>query len=197
MRLPNAFLLAGALLVSGCSSLFVEQPKGPWAILKHEYRQCLTDLGNDSELRSIADKVTLDSYYDRDSYFDLLGIEKKPTAKEKVVIKKWATKLEHCNKIRADSFAYEPAGVAMWSAAADKEQLALVQELSRGNMAYGDFAARRLEIDTKYRGEIVRAIAAEYKNHNSSAPLNNSSSPGSQSNSSCGWEGNQWICRSL
>jgi hypothetical protein len=187
------------LLLSGCSSLFEEQPKGPWAEIKKEYRQCLSNLKTDSELKIIANKVSLESHYDRDEYFGLQAIEKVPTAKERGAIKNWASKLERCYKIKSESYRYEPANVAMWSAASDSEQLALVSELSKGNLSYGTFATRRLEIDTKYQGEIVRAISADYKKPTDSSPPQSPSSPKSPPsvNSSCGWEGNQWICRSL
>lgn len=198
-RMTRVHFLAVLLSLSGCSSLFVEQPKGPWAILKQESQQCQTKLKTDQELKLIANKVTLDSHYDRDEYFELQSIEALPSPREKVVIKKWASKLERCYKIRAESYAYEPAGVAMWSVASDSEQLALVLELSKGNLSYGDFAIKRLELDTKYRAEIVRAISADYKKREGMPHLNGGSSqnPPSSSNSSCGWEGNQWICRSL
>lgn len=161
--MPKAHFLVGLLFLSGCSSLFVEQPKGPWAELKRQSRQCLMDLKNDRELRIIANKVTLESAYDRETYFELLNIKDRPTKDEKIAIKKWASKLELCDEIKAESYAYEPVGVAAWSAALDSEQQALVLELSRGALSYGEFAAKRLEIDTRYRGEIVRAVAADYK----------------------------------
>jgi hypothetical protein len=197
--MSKAYFLVGLLLLSGCASWFVEQPKGPWAELKQQSRQCLRGLEYDRELRGIADKVTLGSLYDRDEYFELLSIKDRPTAKEKIIIKKWAAKLELCYKIKAASYAYEPPGVAKWSAAADSEQLMLVFELSRGNLRYGEFAAKRLDIDTIYRGQITRAIAADYKTPGSSPQPTNNVLPKtpSASNSSCGWEGNLWVCRSL
>jgi hypothetical protein len=197
--IANMLFLPALLFLSGCSSLFVEQPKGPWAILKQESHQCLANLKSDPELKPIVKKVTLDTHYDRDEYFELQSIEAQPSPREKVVIKKWATKLERCYKLRAESYAYEPAGVAMLSAASDSEQLVLILELSKGNLSYGDFAIKRLELDTKYRGEIVRAISADYKSREGRPPLNNGlpQNPPSSSSSSCGWVGNQWICRSL
>jgi hypothetical protein len=161
--MSKTIFLVGLLMLSGCSSLFEKQPEGPWAILKHESRRCLSDLNHDAELSAIADKVTLDSVYDRDSYFDLLGIEEIPTAKEKVVIKKWASKLERCYRIKAQSYAYEPHNVALWSAALDSDQLTLVMELYKGNVSYSKFAAKRLEVDTTYRGKILQAVAADYQ----------------------------------
>ncbi len=161
--MAKAHFLVGLLFLSGCSSLFVEQPKGPWAELKQQSRQCLMDLKNDRELRIIANKVTLESTYERDTYFELLNIKDHPTSGEKIAIKKWASKLERCDEIKAEGYAYEPAGVARWSAALDNEQQALVLELAQGELSYGEFAAKRLEIDTRYRGQIVRAIAADYK----------------------------------
>ncbi len=161
--MPKAHFLVGLLFLSGCSSLFVEQPKGAWAELKQQSRQCLMDLKDDRELAIIADKVTLESVYERDTYFELLNIKGHPTSDEKIAIKLWAAKLERCDRIKAESYAYEPEAVARWSAALDNEQLALVLELSKGNLGYGEFAAKRLEVDTRYRGQIVRAIAADYK----------------------------------
>lgn len=191
--------IVGLLFLSGCSSMFEEQPKGPWASIKKEYRQCLLNLKADPELKPIANKVSLESHYDRDEYFELQDITGVPTPKEKIVIKKWASKLERCYKIKAESYAFEPANVATWSAASDKEQLALVSELSKGNMSYGDFATKRLEVDTKYRSEIVRAISADYKNHETPPQPKNSVLPNTSpnSNSSCGWQAGQWVCRSL
>jgi hypothetical protein len=161
--MSKVFLLAGLLLVSGCSSLFEKQPTGPWAILKHESRQCLADLKKDPQFEVIADKVTLDSVYDRDVYFELLNIEAFPSATEKMAIKKWSSKLEHCNRIKAQGYAYEPRNVAIWSAASDSDQLVLILELYKGNLNYAQFAAKRLEIDTAYRGKIIQAVAADYK----------------------------------
>jgi hypothetical protein len=191
--------VAGLLFLSGCSSMFEEQPKGPWASIKKEYRQCLSNLKTDQELKLIANKVSLESHYDRDEYFELQDITGVPTPKEKIAIKKWASKLERCYKIKSESYAFEPANVAAWSAASDKEQLGLVLELSKGNLSYGDFATKRLEVDTKYRGEIVRAISADYKNHETTPQPKNSVLPNTSpnSNSSCGWQAGQWVCRSL
>ena len=167
MNLRNAlsrvFYLAGLLLLSGCSGLFEKQPQSPWAIIKHESRQCLADLKNDPQLNAIADKVTLDTAYDRDTYFDLLNIEDVPTATEKLAIRKWAVKLERCYKIKAQGYPYEPRNVAIWSAALDSDQLVLILELQKGNLSYGKFAAKRLEVDTAYRGKILQAVAADYK----------------------------------
>jgi hypothetical protein len=175
--MSKALFLAGLLFLSGCSGLFEKQPKGPWATLKHEYRQCLKDLKNDSELDAIADKVTLDTVYDRDEYFDLLSIEDKPTRKEKVAIRNWATKLEHCYKIKAQSYVYEPHNVALWSAALDSDQLVLILELHKGKLSYGKFAAKRLEVDTAYRGKILQAVAADYKKPEYTPPPDNMEMP--------------------
>ncbi|MBI5889216.1 MAG: hypothetical protein HZB47_00880 [Nitrosomonadales bacterium] len=195
----RVFLLIALLFLPGCANWFVEQPKGPWAILRHEFHQCLSNLKDDSELRPIAGKVTLDTLYDRDEYFDLLNIEESPSAKEKIAIRKWASKLERCYKIQAESYAYEPPEVAKWSAATDSEQILLVWELYKGNLSYGQFAAKRLEIDTKYRGQIMNAIAADYKKPENLQRPNSNESPKlpSSSSSSCGWEGAHWVCRSL
>jgi hypothetical protein len=195
----RVFLLAFLLLLAGCSSFFEEQPKGPWAITKQESRHCFSDLKSDRELKAIEGKVTLDSIYDRDAYFELLNIEDLPSPKEKAVIRKWSSKLERCYKIKSESYVYEPRNVAIWSAAADSEQLLLVSELSKGNLSYGEFAAKRLEVDTRYRSQIIRAIAADYKKpENMQQPrIKDSSKPSASPSSSCGWEGTQWVCRSL
>jgi hypothetical protein len=159
----KVFFLASLLLLSGCSGLFEKQPQSPWAIIKRESRQCLSDLKTDPQLGAISDKVTLDTAYDRDMYFDLLNIEDVPTASEKVVIRKWALKLERCYKIKAQGYAYEPRNVAIWAAALDSDQLVLILELQKGNLSYGKFAAKRLEVDTAYRGKILQAVAADYR----------------------------------
>ena len=90
------------------------------------------DLKNDRELKSIVDKVTLESTYDRDVYFELASIKDLPTSDEKIAIKKWASRLKPCYKIKAESYAYEPASVAKWSAVKDGEQQSLVLEFSQG-----------------------------------------------------------------
>jgi hypothetical protein len=36
-------------------------------------------------------------------------------------------------------------------------------ELHKGNLSYGKFAAKRLEVDTTYRGKILQAVAADYQ----------------------------------
>ena len=156
-------ILAGLLLLSGCSGLFEKKPQSPWATIKHESRQCLADLKNDPQLSAISEKVTLDTAYDRDTYFDLLSIEDLPSSTEKMAIKRWALKLERCYKIKAQGYPYEPRNVAIWSAALDSDQLVLILELQKGNLSYGKFAAKRLEVDTAYRGKIMQAVAADYK----------------------------------
>jgi hypothetical protein len=129
----------------------------------------------------------------------LLNIEDIPTPKEKTVVKRWSSKLERCYKLKSESYAYEPRNVAIWSAAADSEQLMLVSELAKGSLSYGEFAAKRLEIDTRYRNQIIRAIAADYKKpENMQQPkIKDSAKPSASPSSSCGWEGTQWVCRSL
>lgn len=197
--MSKAPFLVAAFFLSGCSTWFVEQPKTPWESLKQQSRQCLSNLKSDRELASIARKVTLDTPYERDTYFELLNIKETPSSKEKVVIGKWASKLESCYKINSESYAYEPSAIAVLSAALDSEQLSLVLELAKGGLSYGEFAVKRLEIDTKYRGHITRAISADYKKPIDAAPQKNIGSPKTSpsQNSSCGWEGSQWVCRSL
>jgi hypothetical protein len=77
----------------------------------------------------------------------------------------------------------------------DDEQLSLLSEFSRGGLSYGQFAVKRLEIDMKYRGEITRAVSADYKRQGN--PDNAIPKAPSDSSSTCGWEGKQWVCRSL
>jgi hypothetical protein len=191
--------LAGLLFLSGCANSSVEQSKTPWESLKQETRQCLSDVKNNRELQSIASKVSLGSTYDRDVYFELAGIKDLPTAEEKIAIRKWIAELEPCYKLKAESYTYEPASIAKWFAVTDREQQALLSEFSRGDLSYGQLAVKRLEIDTKYRGEITRAVSADYK-HPENMPQEKDSvmsKPPSDSSSSCGWEGTQWVCRSL
>ncbi len=155
--------MLGMLFLSGCSGLFEKPPKDLWTIYKREYRQCLADLEKAPELGVIADKVTLITVYDRDEYFDLLSIKDKPTMKERVAIRKWASKLEHCYKIKSKAYAYEPRDVALLSVALDSDQLLLILEFQKGKISYGQFAAKRLELDTAYREKILAAVAAGYK----------------------------------
>ena len=68
-----------------------------------------------------------------------------------------------------------------------------------GNFSNGEFAERCLEFDTPYSGEITRAVSADYK-----YPENMQQKKGNviqnmplDPSSSVGWEGTQWICRSL
>ena len=191
--------LAGLLFLSGCASSPVEQARTPWEELKQEARLCLSDVRSDRAFRSIADKVTLDGTYDREVYFELAGIKDRPTAEEKTVIRKWAARLKSCYKIKAESYAYEPAGVAKWAAMTDDEQLSLLSEFARGDLSYGQFAVKRLEIDMKYRGEITRAISADYKRPENQPQKKDGAIPKAtpESSSTCGWEGKQWVCRSL
>jgi hypothetical protein len=191
--------LVGLLFLSGCASSSVEQAKTPWQSLKQQTRQCFLDIKSDSELKGIANKVTLESTYDRDVYFGLAGIKDLPTSEEKIAIRKWVSKLEPCYRIKAESYAYEPASVAKWSAVTDGEQQSLLSEFSRGNLSYGQFAVKRLEIDTRYRGEITRAVSADYKHPENMRQKKDGVMPKtpSDSSSSCGWEGTQWVCRSL
>lgn len=197
--MTKVHFLVGLLFLSGCASSPVDQARTPWESLKQQSHECLLGLKNDSELKAIANKVTLENTYDRDTYFDLLSIKDLPSSDEKIAIKKWASKLELCYKIKAESYAYEPAGVAKWSAVTDSEQQSLVLEFSKGNLSYGQFAAKRLEIDTRYRGQITRAVAADYKNPDNMQQNKNNGLPKKPADSSsiCGWEGTQWVCRSL
>ena len=191
--------LAGLLFLSGCASSPVEQARTPWEELKQETRLCLSDVRSDGAFRSIADKVTLDGTYDREVYFELAGIKDRPTAEEKIVIRKWAARLKSCYKIKAEGYAYEPAGVAKWAAMTDDEQLSLLSVFARGDLSYGQFAVKRLEIDMKYRGEITRAISADYKRPENQPQKKDGAIPKAtpESSSTCGWEGKQWVCRSL
>lgn len=191
--------LIGLLYLTGCVSSQVEQARTPWQFLKQQSRQCFLDLKNDSELKSIMHKVTLDTDYDRDAYFELANIKVFPTPEEQIAIKKWASKLNLCYRIKADSYAYEPAGVAKWSLVKDGEQLTWVREFSRGRVSYGEFAVRRLEIDTRYRGDITRAVSADYKHPEYPQQKNGNAihNMPPDSSSACGWEGTQWVCRSL
>lgn len=191
--------LAVLFLLAGCVSSPVEQVLTPWQSLKQQSRQCFLDLKKDRELKSISNKVTLDSTYDRDVYFELAGIGATPTPDEKIAIRKWASRLKPCYKIKVESYAYEPASVAKWSATTDGEQQSLVLEFSRGDLSYGQFAVKRLEIDTRYRGEITRAVSADYKHPENMQQKKDNVIPKAPSDSSpaCGWEGTQWVCRSL
>lgn len=197
--MPKLRFLIGLLFLSGCVSSQVEQARTPWQYLKQQSRQCFLELKSDSQLESIAHKVTLDSIYDRDVYFELANIKDVPTPDERIAIKRWASRLKFCYKIKADSYAYELPSVAKWSAVKDGEQQALVHEFFKGNFSYGEFAVRRLEIDTRYRGEITRAVSADYKHPESMQQKKGNviqNMPPDPS-SSCGWEGTQWVCRSL
>jgi DNA modification methylase len=129
----------------------------------------------------------------------LLSIKELPDSSEKIAIKKWESKLEVCYKIKAESYTYELANVAKWSEVTDSEQLSLVSEFSKGNLSYGQFASKRLEIDTRYRGQITRAVSSDYKHPENMRQEKDSVMPKtpSDSSSSCGWEGTQWVCRSL
>ena len=197
--MPKLHFLAGLLFLSGCASSPVEQALTPWQSLKQQTRECFLDLKNDGELKSISHKVTLESTYDREVYFELASIKDLPTSDEKIALKKWASKLNSCYKIKAESYAYEPANIAQWSAVTDGEQQSLVLEFSRGNLSYGQFAVKRLEIDTRYRGEITRAVSADYKYPENLRQKKDNVIPKtpSDSSSACGWEGTQWVCRSL
>jgi len=195
-RLP--FLL-GSLFLSGCVSSQIDRPRTQWQQLQQLSHQCFLDLKNDSQLESIAHKVTLDRTYDRDLYFKLAGINATPAPDEQIAIRKWEAKLKTCYKLKAKGYAYEPASVAKWSREMDGEQLALVHTFSGGRLSYGEFAARRLEIDTRYRSEITGAISADYKRPEDmqQKKANVIQSTPSDPWSACGWEGAQWICRSL
>lgn len=197
--MPKLHCLVALLFLSGCASSPVEQASTPWQSLKQQSRQCFLNLKSDRELKSISNKVTLESTYDRDVYFELANIKDIPTRDEKSAIKKWLSRLKPCYKIKAESYAYEPASVAKWSAATDGEQQSLVLELSKGDISYGQFAVKRLEIDTRYSGEITRAVSADYKYPENMRQKKDNVMPKtpSDSSSSCGWEGTQWVCRSL
>ena len=197
--MPKLPFLLALLFLSGCVSPEFNQARTPWQLIKQQSRQCFLDLKHDSQLQSIARKVTLDNIYDRDVYFELAKIKDIPTAEEQVAIKVWASKLASCYKIKAESYAYEPASVVKWSRVKDDEQQALVQAFSTRRFSYGEFAVRRLEIDTRYRGEITRAVSADYKRPEDTQQKKGNviqNMPADPS-SSCGWEGTQWVCRSL
>lgn len=141
----------------------IDQTSNSFESLQHQYRQCFKSLRNDQELRSIANKVTLESFYEKDIHFELQRIVEVPTQEEKNVIRKWATKLESCYKIKAESYAYALPDVASLSALEDSEQQLLVAELYKGSLTYGQFAAKHRGIDSKYRGLILQAEVIDQK----------------------------------
>lgn len=125
--------------------------------LQKKYRLCFKSLRKDPELKSIANKVTLEGSYEKDPNYELMRNSDDPTAEEKIIIRKWASKLDSCYKIKAESYTYLSTEIASLSAEADSEQQVLVMELSRGHLTFGQFTAEQLGVDSKYKGLILRA----------------------------------------
>lgn len=171
--MTKAYFLVSLAFLSACTTAPVEKAgdsglpadirTSSLESLQKKYRLCFKSLGNDPELKGIANKVTLEAMYEKDPNFELMRIEDVPTADERSIIRKWAAKLGSCYKIKAESYAYLPSDVAGLSATADSEQQILVMALSRGKLTYGQFTAEQLGVDSKYKGLILRAMTVDQK----------------------------------
>jgi hypothetical protein len=101
---------------------------------------CVSALESDPELQSISDKVALSGK--EDNLSDLMNNGARPTQGEGKVIVKWGSKRERCFK------ANPPPRDAFYQLSVDSFNLGqkLILELSKGEMTYGQFAAKRKEI---------------------------------------------------
>lgn len=202
------FGLAGVLLATICATANADQNRRQLELLNQQYAQCFGELGQDSELSGIANMVALDRFANLTASFEMLSNDNFPSEDEKRLILKWGTKREKCYKIRAATFSFIPPNLANLSVASDNDQQMLVLELYKGGLTYGDFAAKRQEIETRYNGQIQQALGqynagAEQQNYQNrqlqiqqqnqtkpyQAPI-----PPRPTRSVCGWQGNQWVC---
>lgn len=160
-------LLVWLVLLSGCASApqAKVQPARPWDSLSEQAGQCFNNLENDPELASIANKVELvySSEYVRDPHLEFTKIRSLPNPEERKVIRKWATKLEACYKIRAAHYVYESPRVAKVSLESDAEEELLVTELYRGKLSFGHFAAKHAQLDSMRSSRFVRAVTTDIK----------------------------------
>jgi Protein of unknown function (DUF2846) len=101
---------------------------------------CVSALETDPELQSISQKVALSG--NEDNLSSLMAIKERPTQSERKVIVKWGAKRERCFKIDP------PPRDSYYQLSVESFNLGqkLIQELSKGGMTYGQFAAKRKEV---------------------------------------------------
>jgi hypothetical protein len=100
---------------------------------------CVSALETDAELQSISQKVALSG--NEDNLPSLMAIKERPTQSERKVIVKWENKRERCFKIDPPRDSYYQLSVESFNLGQK-----LIQDLSKGRMTYGQFAAKRKEI---------------------------------------------------
>ena len=198
MECPNCISWLGCCFCRAAQP-YVEQASTPWQELKQQTRQCFRmsrTTGNCKASRTRSRWAVLMTGMCTSNW----RVSRIcPLRKKRSPSGNGYPGSKSCYKLKAESYAYEPAGVAKWSAVKDGEQQSLLRSSPRGDLSYGQFAVRRLEIDTQYRGEITRAVSADYKRPENMPQKKDNVIPKtpSDSSSSCGWEGTQWVCRSL
>lgn len=101
---------------------------------------CVSMLETDPELQSISKKVALSGK--EDNLSSLMAINERPAPSERKVIVKWGSKREQCFK------ANPPPRDAYYQLSVESFNLgqSLIADLSKGELTYGQFAARRKEI---------------------------------------------------
>ncbi len=191
-------LVVVSVFLAGC----VSTPHGPWDSLREQAGQCFYDLEKDPELASIAEKVMLvhSLEYAKEPHLELTKIKDFPDPEERKVIRKWAAKLKVCYKIRAAHYVYESPRVAKVSMESDAEQQQLVTELYKGNLSFGQFASRRIQLDSNRSSRFVRAVNADIEEYEAGQRQPSAGSRTAPSSSSaCGYEGSsgsyRWVCR--
>ncbi len=118
----------------------VSTPSAPAHALVTTQSDCVSDLESDPELQSISKKVALSGK--EDNLSSLMSLNARPTQTEQRVILKWGSKRERCFNVNP------PPRDVYYQLSVDTFNLGqkLIQELSRGEMTYGQFAERRKEI---------------------------------------------------
>jgi len=136
----KAHFLFGLLLLTACTSPPAEHATATLVMLRQQANLCFLNLKDDPELAAIGYFVALESLYEDDAHYELLNNSDFPTLWEKVIIDKWAIKLEQCYKLKRETYLYESRGVVRCLSNLESDQKSLVRNLVGGKLTYGQFA---------------------------------------------------------
>lgn len=150
---------------------------------------CFDALAYDDELQLIRDKVVLISDASKQT-FDMLANESFPTSEEAQVVYKWGSKRDRCFR----SFAPPRNAVEQAIAEGFNTSQRLILNLYKGNITYGQFAIQRQE-QVKIVNESLQNINSHQQMRQQQMPQQRPAYiPPRETTSTCGWQGNQWIC---
>jgi hypothetical protein len=212
MNLSKYFFgLVGVILATYCATSNADPDIERMDFLRKRYEQCFIEIGRNPALIGIANKVALEKISNPNTSFDMLSNGDLPTDDEKKLILKWGKEKEQCLNLKAEHNAMFPPILGQILVDSDNQQQMLVIELYAGKLSYGEFAAKRQEIDSRTKAQFQQAIGQleagfaqyEYQNRqlqiqrqqNEPKPYQMPQMPRhTQTQSVCGWQGSQWVC---